>query len=162
MHFSLSKSQFVCRSFGSHFLTSQNDIVYKFIYAGSLRWQSDHFRKLCSVRRSFIGAMTFNFDHMAYRIFFHCTSEAYFTINTNWFWRKSIIFFWRYVDKNSYLNVRILVNERDSLFLIHYKNSNSISSRCIFWCVFVAIIWFISCFSKKQWIVNSLYLYRTC
>ena len=27
------------------------------------------------------------------------------------------------------------------LFLIHYKNSNSVSSRCIFWCVFVAIIW---------------------
>jgi hypothetical protein len=27
------------------------------------------------------------------------------------------------------------------LFIIHYKNSNSVSSRCIFWCVFVAIIW---------------------
>ena len=50
------------RSFGSHFLTSQNLNLYKFIYAGSLRWQSDHFRKLRSVRRSFIGAMTFNFD----------------------------------------------------------------------------------------------------
>jgi hypothetical protein len=56
------------------------------------------------------------------------------------------LYFWRYVGKYSYLNAWILsfiyVNERDSLFLIHYKSSNSISSRCIFRCVFVlAIIW---------------------
>ena len=37
--------------------------------------------------------------------------------------------------------IYMYVNQGDSLFLIHYKNSNSISSRCIFWCVFVAIIW---------------------
>ena len=58
------------RSFGSHFLTSQNLNLYKFTYAGSLRWQSDHFRKLRSVRRSFIGAMTFNFDITRKRIIF--------------------------------------------------------------------------------------------
>ena len=37
----------------------------------------DHFRKLCSVRRGFIGATILNFDitndHVAYCIFFHCT-----------------------------------------------------------------------------------------
>jgi hypothetical protein len=93
MYFSQSKSQFVCRSFGSHFLTSQNIVVYQFIYAGSLRWQSDHFRKLCSVRRRFIGAMTFNFDHMAYRIiaYFFIAWGLFYNI-TIWFWRKSIIF----------------------------------------------------------------------
>jgi hypothetical protein len=66
------------RSFRSHFLTSQNsnDVVYKFIYAGSLRWQSDHFRKVRSVRRSFIGAMTFNFDMTIWAIW----HVAYFSI----------------------------------------------------------------------------------
>jgi hypothetical protein len=90
--------------------------------------------------------MTFNFDmtiwHIAYFSIVRM-HEAYFTILLFDFGGKEL-YFWRYVDKNSYLNVWILiyVNERDSLFLIHlYKNSNSISSRCIFWCVFVAIIW---------------------
>ena len=38
MYFSQSKSQFVCRSFGSHFCDVTEWRLYKFIYAGSLRW----------------------------------------------------------------------------------------------------------------------------
>ena len=142
---------FVVRSFGSHFLTSQNDVVYKFLYARSLRWQSDHFRKLCSVHRGFIGAMTFNFDMTIWHI-------AYISI------ARGCLTFMQYkyyliLEEKSYIFEGMLIKiviwtfeyfyicikwtwYTDSLFLIHlYKHSNSISSRCIFWCVFVAIIW---------------------
>jgi hypothetical protein len=88
----LAKAFEIClsfvRSFGSHFLTSQNsnDVGYKFIYAGSLRCQSDHFRKLHSVRRSFIGAMTFNFDMTIWAIW----HVAYFSIAQGLFYNITI------------------------------------------------------------------------
>jgi hypothetical protein len=150
MYFSQSKSQFVCRSV---IRVAFSDVtewrLYKFLYARSLRWQSDHFRKLCSVHRGFIGAMTFNFDMTIW----HNISIARGCLTFMQYKYYLILEEKSYIFEGMLIKIVIWTFEyfyicikwtwyTDSLFLIHlYKHSNSISSRCIFWCVFVAIIW---------------------